>query len=140
MLLLSVAGGFACGDDAPGDPKACLDPLPLDCAPSYEPTFDMIFANALRSCGASTTFGSCHAAQGSKGGLVLSDPDVAYQSLLRLVDGRARVEPGNPECSVLTQRLESDDPSFRMPVGRESLAAGQRCAIRQWIAGGAERR
>jgi hypothetical protein len=138
-LAFAVSLVLACGDDASVGTEGCLDPLPLDCAPSYEPTYDMIFTNALRSCGASSTLGSCHSAEGSKGGLVLSNPDTAYDHLLGTFDGRARVKPGNPECSILMKRLESDDPDFRMPVGREPLAEGQLCAIRQWIARGAAR-
>jgi hypothetical protein len=138
-VALAFSFVLACGDDASGNSERCLGPLPLDCTPSYEPTYDMIFTNALRSCGASSTLGSCHSAEGSKGGLVLSDPDAAYDHLLGTFDGRARVQPGNPECSLLMKRLESDDPAFRMPVGREPLAQGQLCAIRQWIARGAAR-
>jgi hypothetical protein len=52
---------------------------------------------------------------------------------------KARVEPGMPECSVLMQRLSSDDASFRMPRGSAKLPDGVRCAISKWIEKGADK-
>jgi hypothetical protein len=71
-------------------------------------------------------------------GLVLLGRDEAYDHLLGETDSRARVVPGDPECSLLVQRLESTDPQFVMPVGMR-LPEGQRCAVRQWVAAGAEK-
>lgn len=129
-------GGPAAGMDAP---PACLDALELDCAPTFAPTFERFFENQLSStCGGAGTGGSCHA-EGGLGGLVLDDADAAHAALLD--DGReggALVLPGDPECSPLMMRLESDDPMFVMPVGGK-LDEGARCAVRQWIANGAQR-
>jgi hypothetical protein len=133
---------IACGDDtggAPQDASVCLSTLPRACTPLYRPTFDNIFANRLgMTCGASSTGGSCHAAKGAMAGLVLETKDAAYDALLGAGGGRQRVIPGDPECSLLVQRLESNNPGFSMPPGAK-LSADERCAIEQWIANGAER-
>ena len=145
----ALAAGSACGDDddanrdaGRGDSGsgACLAPLPLDCKPSFEPaSYDSIFANVLRpTCGSSASGTQCHGAEGKQAGLVLADRDEAYDSLLGKLDGRPRVVPGDPECSVLIQRIESNERRFRMPLNSDPLDDGLRCAIRLWIAEGAE--
>jgi hypothetical protein len=72
-------------------------------------------------------------------GLVLSEHDDAYDYLLGKIDGRKRVVPGKPECSILMQRLDTKDPAFRMPVGADPLSESDRCIVRQWIAMAARR-
>jgi hypothetical protein len=146
IALALCATMLACtGDDANPSSDAgmggCLDPLALDCAPSYDPaTYDKIYDNVLGpTCGSTATGSQCHGKDGGKAGLFLDQPDKAYDFLMGKADGRARVLPGNPECSILAQRLESTDPAFRMPVGGAPLSPGDRCAIRQWIAQGAKR-
>jgi hypothetical protein len=140
----------ACGDDDGDDggggagngpgPSTCLEDLDLECAPTFAPTFDAFFENQLSTtCGSSVTGTSCHGPDGAQAGLVLGDADTAYDALLGMgSDGSPRVIPGDPECSGLMKRLESDDPTFVMPVGAQ-LDEGERCAIRQWIADGAMR-
>lgn len=124
-----------------GSGSKCLEPLSLDCRPSFEPaTFEAIFANVLRpSCGSSASGTQCHGADGKQAGLVLADIDEAYDSLLGELDDRPRVMPGDPECSMLIERIESSDRRVRMPLNSEPLGEGQRCAIRHWVAEGAER-
>jgi hypothetical protein len=137
---------FACnGDDGDGDGGdagrgRCLDPLPLDCELLYQPTFqDFHERRIVRTCGAAGTGGSCHAPEGAgQSGLVLGEADDAYRALLDDSRGMARVIPGDPECSLLVQRLESDDPDFMMPPG-DKLSDRELCSIRLWIANGAER-
>jgi hypothetical protein len=145
--LWLLAGVLACNgdeDDAAGDAGdgngSCLAKLSLDCRPSFEPaSYDAIFSNVLRpSCGSSASGTQCHGAEGMQAGLVLADQDEAYESLLGELDGRPRVVRGDPECSMLIQRIESSDPRVRMPLNSPPLSEGQRCAIRQWIAEGAE--
>jgi hypothetical protein len=133
VVVSLIAAG--CGNHEEPAP-ACLSQRSVECAPTYAPTFRAIFDNRLQvTCGAGGR--SCHAAGGHQAGLVLSDFDVAYDSLLGLDSaGRARVIAGDPECSVLEQRLESDDSAVVMPVGAK-LPEGELCAIRQWIANGA---
>jgi hypothetical protein len=137
MALVLVAG---CGDEPADDGDGCLEALALDCQPAYPPTFRNLFDNELgNTCGSSVTGSSCHSAQGAMGGLVLETFDAAHAHLLGEADGRARVLPGDPECSLLMQRLESTDTQFRMPPGASSLPENVRCAFRQWIANGAEK-
>lgn len=117
------------------DPPTCVT-VDLACDPLYEPVFDEIFSRTLKpTCGVAGS--SCHSAQGRKNGLAFADPDEAYELLLGS-DGNPRVVPGDPECSLLISRLESDDPAFQMPPGAP-LSEAERCVIRQWIANGAER-
>jgi hypothetical protein len=140
FLAMLLASG--CGTD-PAPAAACLPELALDCTPAYVPTYDAIFDDVFaRSCGSASTGGSCHYGPDptqAKGGLPLSDPNTAYMALIGTLDGRARVLPGEPECSILVQRLESNDAAFRMPVGNNPLPESTRCAVRQWIAMGARR-
>jgi hypothetical protein len=82
--------------------------------------------------------GTCHTADAAKGGLVFENADDAYALLLGTKDGRKRVVPGDPACSLVMERLSSSDPSFHMPPGA-SLLPAETCAIAQWIAQGAKR-
>jgi hypothetical protein len=132
----------SCGDDgAPGDdPAQCLESLPMDCAATLSPTFDTIYDKVFSaSCGAVGQGTSCHGSEGLKGGLGLFSADVAYEDLLGM-NGRARVVLGDAKCSILMQRLESNDAKFRMPLGDKMLPPGVRCAIQRWIDDGAARR
>jgi Planctomycete cytochrome C len=147
VLLLSAAGAAGCDSSTPiaatsaagADAGACLEPLSLDCQVATQPTYPELFNNILlKTCGSPTTGASCHAPAGSQGGLVLSDMTQAYDYLLGNMGGRARVIPGDPECSIVERRLESTDPNFGMPPGGR-LSEGLRCAVRQWIANGASK-
>ena len=146
LLLLALAcgdddDGSTSGKDGGGGKGQCLDPLPLDCKPSFEPaSYEAIFSNILRpTCGSAASGTQCHGERGMQAGLVLADVDEAYDSLLGELDDRPRVIPGEPECSMLIERIEASDPRVRMPLNSQPLSDGQRCAIRLWIAEGAER-
>jgi hypothetical protein len=146
LLVIGAWLGLGCTgdtDDPPAQAAQCLEGLALDCTPAYVPTYDAIFDDVLeRSCGSAGTGGTCHygpTAETAQGGLVLSDRDLAYDQLLGRGGASARVLPGDPQCSPLVARLESDDPGFRMPVGGSPLPEAARCAVRQWIANGAMR-
>jgi hypothetical protein len=136
-MALSLLVG--CGDaPAASDAGGCLAPLDTACQPAYPATFRNLFDNELgATCGSAATGGSCHSAEGAQGGLVMEDFDTAYDHLLGSADGRARVEPGDPECSLLMQRIESTDTQFRMPPGTSALPDNVRCAFQHWIAEGA---
>lgn len=132
LLMLGLAG--CSGDDG----KACLDPLPRDCAYVWG-DYEAIHDNLLGStCGGSSTGGSCHAPEGAQGGLVLQDADGAYDALLGGDGGEARVIPGDPECSELVRRIYSSKPGTQMPPG-QPLSDEQKCSIVRWIADGADR-
>ena len=131
-------GALGCGDDTGGgEPAACLTDLPRDCSIVWA-DYDAIWRNGMTTCGSADTGPFCHSAEGQMAGLNLSDQDTAYEALLGGLDGRARVIPGDPECSVLMQRLESEDPAFQMPPSGRMTDA-ERCSIIKWIAEGANR-
>jgi hypothetical protein len=73
------------------------------------------------------------------GGLVFEDADASYALLLGETDGKRRVVPGDPGCSLLLERLTSDDPNVHMPPGPTSILPGEQCDIVQWISAGAKR-
>lgn len=136
--ILGCRGASRAADAGEPDASSCLKGLSLDCQVAFTPAYSMIFDTVLiKTCGSPGTGKSCHGPDGAQAGLVLSDRDMGYDLLLGRVDGRARVVPGNPECSILEQRLESRDPNFRMPLGNQPLPEGMRCAIRKWIKNGA---
>ena len=141
-VLCMTSLGACKGDDADGGAgmsgAECLAPLDLDCDEAYSPTFDTIYDRRLHDTCA-TGGANCHGSSGNQGGLSMADADSAYQALVGGNGGRARVIPGDPECSLLIRRLESTDPNFLMPRGGR-LAPGERCTIRKWVANGAERR
>jgi hypothetical protein len=125
---------------APGcsDPTIpCVPNLSTNCAPLFDPpTFQALYDNILHPTCASGS-GTCHTADAAMGGLVFEDRNTAYQLLLGMKDGRARVLPGNPACSLIMERLESTNPTFRMPPGSMPLSDPQLCTFVKWIASGA---
>ena len=125
LILVSIIG---CGEPPP---SANCTALPDDCTPLYEPDFEAVFNNTLsRTCGVGG--GSCHAAQGAQGGLVLDEIDTAYTKLLS-----SRVVAGD-RCSLLMQRLHGEDRSTLMPPGSQ-LNDKERCSVQRWIVNGALR-
>ncbi|MET0386837.1 MAG: c-type cytochrome domain-containing protein [Polyangiales bacterium] len=138
--LLGLVGllSVACGDGGePPDDNVCLQPLAATCTPDINITYDEIYSRVLSpSCLGS----GCHGATNTQGNLNLSTPDLAYQQLLGQDGARARVLPGDPECSMLLERIETDDRTRRMPyMAADKLRAGARCAIQKWIEAGAQR-
>jgi hypothetical protein len=116
----------------------CLPEPATECLPDINVDFSSIHRSViLPSCG--TAGNACHGPDGRRGNLVLADADTAYKALLGQDGTNARVTPGDPGCSVLMQRLESDDPVARMPYGDDKLSEGFRCAVRIWIERGAAR-
>ncbi|WP_394841495.1 hypothetical protein LZC95_31025 [Pendulispora brunnea] len=155
MLRFSFAGAFvalaaslavvvvACsgGDDSPAGPS-CVQGLKLDCTPLYDPPdYPTLFEKTFKKTCASGV-GTCHTSDAAKGGLVFEDADTAYAQLLGTAPGaagRKRVIPRDPACSLLVEKLESTEPSVRMPPSSSGLPAAERCAIERWIANGAAR-
>lgn len=83
------------------------------------------------SCGSQGS--ACHPGGGPPGSLTFDAQATTYTELLE----GAHVLPGDPACSPLMIRLESDDPDERMPPGTTPIPAGARCSIATWIAEGA---
>lgn len=136
-LALCAALPFAC-NGSPDAASACVT-LDAECRPLYDPpTFPVIFERILNPTCAQG-MGTCHTADARMAGLAFEDADEAYALLLGEGGGRARVVPGEPECSLIMQRLASSDPGFRMPPGPTPLLDSELCALSLWIREGAER-
>ena len=121
-----------CGEPDPDQPCVTLNP---DCSPLIDPPrYSAIFAQIFQpNC---STAGTCHGPPMPKAGLSFQDSAEAYELLLGTRGGRARVLPDNPGCSILAQRLLSNDPGFRMPPGT-GLTGPQLCSVVKWLAAGA---
>lgn len=137
--VLCAAVCIGCANDTAPAPASCLAPLAA-CEPSLDPTYNEIYSKLLEPrCGGPGAGNACHGMTGLQGGLGLYNIDGAYESLLGRSGNRAEVVPGDPECSPLMERLETNDAEKRMPRGAAQLPAGVRCAVRLWIEHGAER-
>jgi hypothetical protein len=138
LKVVLCAGGLACASDTSMNGDSCLQTLPLTCEPSLPASYDELYQQVFsQRCGVSGSGTSCHGRDGLKGNLGLFDAQSAYKALTGADMTRARVLPGDPACSLLMQRLESQDASFRMPLGESPLSAGVRCAVQTWIEQGA---
>jgi hypothetical protein len=127
MAAVSLA---ACGDDS-GD-SMCAE-INLQCTTAFEPTFSNVYKFVIsQQCAAA----SCHGAAGADG-LKMTTEAEAYQALVAGVGGKPRVVKNDAACSILTERIESDDPAKRMPFMGQKLSAEERCAIEKWIEAGA---
>jgi hypothetical protein len=135
VLLLALVLSACGGDDSA---EECLPEPMADCRPDINTDFTSLHRSLFaQRCGTSGV--ACHGPDGRKGELVLTDVDAAYKALLGMDGTHARVNPGDPSCSTLLQRLESNDPQKRMPLGEGNLPDGLRCAVRKWIETGAVR-
>jgi len=135
LALTSLLVLGACTDDSSADTDtdtlACVEIDYEGCTQLYPPTYDQVWDQTLApSCGVG---GSCHPSGGPAGSLTFDD---AETTLSELLDG-GHVIPGDPHCSPLMIRLESDDPSVRMPPGETPILASARCSVATWIAEGA---
>jgi hypothetical protein len=135
-LLAGVSGGACGGDDTPAPPM-CIDTLPASCAPAFDPTWDEVYKVMVQqSCGGSFGTG-CHGPEGRNGNLVLYEKDLAYRALLGMDGTHARVEPNDPACSPLMERLTTDVDERRMPQGIAKLPENVLCGVQKWIEEGA---
>lgn len=139
-VLLAAPMLVSCSTpDEPAPGLACVEGLTPECSPLYTPPdFTTLYTKILHpSC--ATGLGTCHTTAGSKAGLVFEDEDESYGLLLGQIDGRKRVLPGDPGCSILMERLEVKNEDLRMPPGPLPLSEGERCDFVQWIVNGAPR-
>jgi hypothetical protein len=126
LWLVAAAGLLACSS---GSPPSCIT-VDTRCAPLYAPSFDAIYTMTLRdTCGSDDV--SCHSAAGQQGGMSFEDQQHAYDALLA-----GRVRPRDPGCSELIVRTSSPGESYQMPPG-DPLSEPERCALIQWVLGGA---
>jgi cytochrome c551/c552 len=135
VALLACAWSFAVAGCA-GDPGPSCVVVKTDCQPLYDPpTYTAIFDKIFQPTCASGR-GTCHTSDAKMGGLFFQDSAQAYQLLLGKTDGRARVIPDNPGCSLLAERLASSDPAFEMPPGAR-LSDAELCTVMKWLGAGA---
>jgi len=129
-----------CAGDPAVPSQTCLQPFTEACQPSLDPTYSELYPKLFEPrCGGAGVGNACHGKAGLQGGLGLYDLDSAYDFLLGHAGNQAAVLPGDPECSPLMERLETDNLERRMPRGAAQLPAGVRCAVRLWIKQGAAR-
>jgi len=64
----------------------------------------------------------------------------SFAGATALRDGFAAITPGNPETSLLVERIKSDDETIRMPPSelKKDLSTEQIALLNRWIAQGAE--
>jgi outer membrane protein assembly factor BamB len=119
--------------------------------PSGSPTFSAVFQEVIVGPGCNGQ-PACHASAAG-GGLDMRTKDVAYSSLVGVAamgmdpaggaqqcadSGLQRVTPGNPDASLLVQKIEHTQPcGGPMPSAAETLPAAQLQQVRAWIANGA---
>ncbi len=77
----------------------------------------------------------CHGPDQAEGGLRLNDGAAA---IAELDSGTRAIVPGNPDESVLLERVASTDDGTRMPPEGKPLTAAQISTLRDWIAAGAK--
>jgi hypothetical protein len=133
FCALAIAALGAC-DSETSDPPVCVE-VAGACSPLYEPTFENVYNETLsKKC--SVANAACHSGAAAKGGLSLEGIDEAYDGLVNSNPPRVLVD--DPGCSVLAIRIESENPSYVMPIGAR-MSDPERCAILQWIQDGAQR-
>lgn len=76
----------------------------------------------------------CHGPQTQKAQLRLDSKAIVFEGGL---SGPA-VTPGDPDGSLIVQRIEGDEHGPRMPLNADPLSGDEIGIIRDWIAGGAE--
>ena len=132
--MVAACGGGSGGGPAPTDPPVEIS------------TFDRIQAEVFDPSCASE---SCHSSVGRAGDLVL-EPGVAYDELVGVdaahpvarEDGLVRVEPGDPDGSLLCLKIEADGATHlgaAMPFTGPRLTLETTETIRAWIRAGAPR-
>ena len=131
------------GFPAIGTANVAGNPIELD--PTWPSIYDGLIS---RRCATP----ACHSEGVAAGALVLDEEDVAWRNLVGVVaagtrcdeSGTIRVEPGNPDASLLVHKLEGVDAMDRdvcgdiMPNGRTSpFPEDVMAPIREWIMTGA---
>jgi cytochrome c553 len=115
-MLTAIAGVFVADRARAADPAAALS-----------------FNEDIRPILVEHCFG-CHGADsaGRKADLRLDDRDAAVES--------GAIVPGDPDSSVMLDRIFSDDPAEVMPppAFKKELSAAQKELLKRWISAGAE--
>ena len=77
---------------------------------------------------------TCHGGLAQEGGLRLDTVTLMKEG----GDSGPAVIPGQPNKSLILDRVQSNDDDFRMPPEGEPLTPEQQASLRQWIEAGAE--
>lgn len=132
-VLSGEVGEQCASPDACGPERACVDcrcVSAVNFARDVEPVFQSCLTLA------------CHESEATPGGFGLT-PGLALPALLGRVarsgpcTGRPLVLPGDPDASVLVERVSGNACGSRMPVGPVPLPPAAVDAIRAWVAQGA---
>ncbi|MCO4770114.1 MAG: hypothetical protein KDA24_08805 [Deltaproteobacteria bacterium] len=116
----------------------CVADLDDACAPlSQDLSWSNVYSTVVVSSCASPGV-SCHATEGSAGGLDLGDEETAWEQLVEPLDIAARIVPGDASCSDVMKRVHSDDANYQMPPS-SPLSDPQSCMVQLWIDAGAAR-
>jgi hypothetical protein len=135
----SYGGGGAGG--AGGSDAGAFDAGPIGSI-TFTSLYDDVFSQQAFGTGLSCANDYCHGATGS-GGFSVSTKQVAYDSLVSAegsanCGGEIRVVPGNPDASLLVQKITDPTCGERMPKDNEdSLSPETVARIRAWISAGA---
>lgn len=125
----------------PDDPGAGGGPRPVP-TPSGDPTFHAVYDEIIVGEGCNTPL--CHG--GGAGGLAMTTRDGAYEALVGAPaagpfcdsSGLLRVVPGDPEASLLWEKVASRAPRCGDPMPISAMLAERQVEqIREWIARGA---
>ena len=127
LLLFTTIFGTSCISNVEDiSTKPDIDPNDISYSADIQPIF-------TSTCGGS----GCHI-NSSTNGVNLS----SYSSVINsvgAVSGEPIVIPGDPDESILVQKIEPDPPfGSRMPTTGDYLTPTEIAQIRAWIAGGAE--
>jgi len=141
VLVIALAGcgggSEACGSGV--DAAVDEDPLAVDDAPAAGSFDDLYRTIVAPRCSGQP--GLCHNGQFEPN---LATPSLAYSYLVNRPSiekpTRWRVAPGEPEGSVLIDKLRGRDVSTRMPLGADPLDEADIAALEAWIEDGALRR
>lgn len=140
VLFAAVLGCRPDIDPGAGAPAEIPDDDPLSVQVELDPaSLDALHRDILvRSCAAQP--GLCHHGQFEPD---LSTPALAYENLVYRPgiegEGRHRVSPGEPDRSLLVDKLRDRGVLSRMPLGARPLPEEEIAAIERWIADGALR-
>ena len=130
----SSGEGGAGGSDA-GD----FDAGPIGSI-SFTSLYDDVFGQQVFGDGVGCANSYCHG--GSSGGFSVGTKQVAYDSLVNAegsanCGGEIRVVPGDPDASLLVQKITDPSCGDRMPKDEDSLPPETVARIRAWISAGA---
>jgi hypothetical protein len=113
--------------------------LPNDANANVEPIPDNLAEIITNTCSG----GFCHLSGQSSGGLNFGateecDPLITAQNLVGVTDSSGnnpRVQPGDPDSSLLIWRLEASNNTSYMPLGKPPLSDDKVQAFKDWISG-----